>query len=53
MANANKKLPHGIVPFQHIADVQVREAIMKLNENIRNLDSRIAELERKGKETRR
>lgn len=28
------KTPHGIVPFQNIADVQVRDAVMKLNENI-------------------
>lgn len=27
-------LPHGIVPFHHIADPQTRDAVMKLNENI-------------------
>ena len=42
--------PHGAVPFHHIADPQVRDAVMKLNENILALERRLAAVEGKGKE---
>lgn len=41
-----KKLPHGKVPSAGIADKSVREAIMKLSENIVALEKMIAELRR-------
>ncbi len=43
---AQKKLPHGKVPSAGIADKTVREAIMKLSENIVALEKMIAELRR-------
>jgi len=48
-ANRNG-LPHGTVPFHHLPDAQVRDVVMKLNENIQALARRLAALERKGKE---
>lgn len=53
MANTVKQrtaLPHGAVPFHHIADLQLRDAVMKLNENILALERRIAAIEKEGKE---
>jgi len=51
-AKANRNgLPHGTVPFHHLTDAQVRDVVMKLNENIQALARRIAALEAKaGKE---
>jgi len=43
---SQKKLPHGKVPSAGIADKTVREAIMKLSENIVALEKMIAELRR-------
>ena len=43
---SQKKLPHGKVPSVGIADKTVREAIMKLSENIVALEKMIAELRR-------
>ena len=43
---SQKKLPHGKVPSVGIADRSVREAIMKLSENIVALDKRGKELEK-------
>lgn len=43
---SQKKLPHGKVPSVGIADKSVREAIMKLSENIVALEKMIAELRR-------
>jgi len=42
--------PHGMVPIHQIADPQMRDVVMKLNENIHALEKRVAALERKGKE---
>ena len=56
MANAatvRTGLPHGTVPFHHIADVQVRDAVMKLNENVLALARRLASAEAKLKEMER
>lgn len=52
MPNAIKTgLPHGMVPIHQIADPQLRDVVMKLNENILALAKKIAALERKaGKE---
>lgn len=48
-AMANRTgLPHGTVPFHHLSDPQVRDVVMKLNENIQALVRRIAALEKKG-----
>lgn len=48
MANRGKGLPHGAVPFENVASFpQVREVIMKLNENILHLEKRVKELENK------
>jgi hypothetical protein len=38
-------LPHGNVPIHQIPDLQTREAVMKLNENILALARRLAALE--------
>lgn len=46
-ADRGAGLPHGAVPFHHLADPQVRDAVMKLNENILALAKRLAALERK------
>lgn len=44
-------LPNGMVPFHHLTDAQVRDVVMKLNENIAALARRLAALEAKvGKE---
>lgn len=40
-------LPHGRVPVAGIADKAVREALMKLSENIAALERRVAAAERK------
>lgn len=40
-------LPHGVVPFHQIADPQVRDTVMKLNENIVSLARRLAAAEAK------
>jgi polyhydroxyalkanoate synthesis regulator phasin len=45
---ANSKLPHGMVPISDIKDVSVKKVIMKLNENIKALEKRVVELEKKG-----
>lgn len=45
-------LPHGAVPFHHIADQQARDAVMKLNENIVNMARRLADLERRAAKER-
>lgn len=53
MANESTRrsgLPHGIIPFHHLADANVRDVVMKLNENIAALDRRLAAVEKKGKE---
>ena len=39
-------LPHGSVPFHHIADPQLRDAMMKINENMAALEKRLAALEK-------
>ena len=50
MANQVKRLPHGAVPFESVGSfAQVREVIMKLNENILHLEKRVKELEKKEK----
>lgn len=46
-------LPHGVVPFHHLTDPQVRDAVMKLNENIASLARRLASAEAKVKELER
>ena len=52
MAKPNVKsgLPHGTIPFHHLADANVRDVVMKLNENISALERRLAAVEKKGKE---
>jgi len=54
---ANEKtmaaLPHGSIPFHHIADLQARDAVMKLNENVRALARRLAAAEARLKATER
>lgn len=46
-------LPHGSVPYQQIGDMQVREAIMKLNENILSLKRQIVTLQKAVQELQR
>ena len=53
MANRRTGLPHGAVPFHHIADLQTRDAVMKLNENVLALERRLAAAEAKLKEIER
>ena len=38
-------LPNGQIPFANIADMQTREAVMKIGENIVSVAKRVAELE--------
>ena len=40
-----KRMPHGTIPFEQICDPQIRDALMKINENERNLDKRLAAIE--------
>ena len=35
-----KSLPHGTIPFEQVRDPQTRDALMKINENIRALEKR-------------
>ena len=53
MAADRTALPHGSVPFHHIADLQARDVVMKLNENVLALARRLAEAEAKVKELER
>jgi len=53
MASERMDLPHGMVPFHHIADSQVRDVVMKLNENVLALARRLAATEAKLKEQER
>ena len=48
-----KKLPHGTIPFEQIHDPQVRDVLMKLNENQRALDKRLAAVEKATREIQR
>lgn len=52
-ATVRAGLPHGAVTFHHIADLQVRDAVMKLNENVLALARRLAAAEAKLKEIER
>jgi hypothetical protein len=50
MADRVKRLPHGAVPFENVGSfAQIREVVMKLNENILHLEKRVKELEKKEK----
>lgn len=40
-------LPHGMVPFHQIADPQLRETVMRLNENVTCLARRVVALEKR------
>lgn len=46
-------LPHGMVPFHHLADPQMRDTVMKLNENIVWLARRLLAAEEKLKNPER
>lgn len=55
MTVEKKDLPNGVIPFQGIPDMRVRDVLMKINENIvalkRQSDALVAamrELQRKG-----
>lgn len=39
--------PNGQIPFANIADMQTREAVMKIGENVMAISRRVAELEAK------
>ena len=41
-----KALPHGRVPFADVADVTVRDRIMRLSENVVSLSKQLAEAQR-------
>ncbi len=41
-----KPLPHGSVPYHHIADMTMRDAFMKLNENVLSLSKQLAEAQK-------
>ena len=36
-----KTLPHGTIPFAQIPDAATRDAVMKMNENMRALEHRL------------
>ena len=40
-----KNLPHGTIPFAQIHDATVRDAVMKLNENMQALNRRTKAME--------
>ena len=46
-------LPHGTIPFAAVRDTQMRDALMKLNENIRALDKRLKAVESAMREQQR
>lgn len=53
-SGTRRNLPNGVVPFQQISDVRVRDVLMKMNENVvslkRQVDAlanKITELERR------
>ena len=48
-----KRLPHGAIPFAQIRDPQMRDVLMKLNENIRALDRRLVAAESATRELQR
>lgn len=49
MSNStSRKSPHGMVPISNIKDPATKAAIMKLNENVKALQDRVAAMERKG-----
>lgn len=48
-----KPLPHGTIPFAQIKDPQTREALMKINENMRSLDRRLKTVESAVRELQR
>lgn len=49
MSNSTgRKSPHGMVPISNIKDPATKAAIMKLNENVKALQDRVAAMERKG-----
>lgn len=41
-----KRLPHGTIPFMQIRDAQLRDVLMKIGENEKALDARLATVER-------
>lgn len=48
-----KPLPHGTIPFAQIKDPQTRDALMKINENLRSLDKRLKAAESAVRENQR
>ena len=46
--STGRKSPHGMVPISSIKDTATKAAIMKLNENIKALQDRVAAMEKKG-----
>ncbi len=48
-----RPLPHGAIPFANIRDPQTRDALMKLNENMRSLDKRLKATESAVREQQR
>lgn len=48
-----RPLPHGAIPFANIRDPQTRDALMKLNENMRSLDKRLKVAEEAARELQR
>lgn len=48
-----KRMPHGTIPFEQIRDPQTRDALMKINENQRNIDKRLAAVEAATRELQR
>ena len=48
-----RPLPHGAIPFANIRDPQTRDALMKLNENMRSLDKRLKAAEEAVRELQR
>lgn len=40
-----KPMPHGTIPFAQVRDPQTRDALMKINENMRSLDRRLKAVE--------
>lgn len=48
-----RRLPHGAIPFAQIRDPQVRDALMKINENALALDRRLSAVEAAARELQR
>lgn len=48
-----RAMPHGAIPFAAVRDPQTRNALMRINENMRSLDRRLKSVEMAMRELQR